>query len=284
MSTGRKFGKLSRVMLLCLGVLWVSVAQPTDASAQQGEPVVQPKPKRLKKTTKAQKPQLPPLPSGPTGPVQQVPLDSMSPVPPQVSYQNSQLTINAPNSTLGDILRAVRKQTGAEIEIPSASERVVTHLGPGPAREVMAELLNGSRFNYVLLGSPADNSVLTRIVLVAKAAAEANPNPAQMAEQQQQLGMIRQPGNPGVPGAEQEPNGMAPPDESAEDAAADQAAAEAEQPPQPTDQNGVKTPQQMLQEMQQRQMQMQQQQQMGQPPAGQGVPPQPQPQPPPQQQ
>ncbi len=284
MSTGRKFGKLSRVMLLCLGVLWVSVAQPTDASAQQGEPVVQPKPKRLKKTTKAQKPQLPPLPSGPTGPVQQVPLDSMSPVPPQVSYQNSQLTINAPNSTLGDILRAVRKQTGAEIEIPSASERVVTHLGPGPAREVMAELLNGSRFNYVLLGSPADNSVLTRIVLVAKAAAEANPNPAQMAEQQQQPGMIRQPGNPGVPGAEQEPNGMAPPDESAEDAAADQAAAEAEQPPQPTDQNGVKTPQQMLQEMQQRQMQMQQQQQMGQPPAGQGVPPQPQPQPPPQQQ
>jgi len=42
----------------------------------------------------------------------------MAPVPPQVNYQNAQLTIVATNSTLGDILRAVRKQTGAEIEIP----------------------------------------------------------------------------------------------------------------------------------------------------------------------
>ena len=92
----------------------------------------------------------------------------MAPVPPQVSYQNAQLTIVAANSTLGDILRAVRKQTGAEIEIPAATERVVTHLGPGSARDVLAELLNGSRFNYVLLGSPADSAVLTRVVLVAK--------------------------------------------------------------------------------------------------------------------
>ncbi|HET7892223.1 MAG TPA: hypothetical protein VFL34_11885 [Candidatus Sulfotelmatobacter sp.] len=228
--------------------------------------------------SKVQKPQLSPLPSGPTGPVQQVPLDSMAPVPPQVSYQNSQLTINAPNSTLGDILRAVRKQTGAEIEVPAANERVVTHLGPGPAREVMAELLNGSRFNYVLLGSPADNSVLTRIVLVAKAAPESNPTPGQIAGQQQP-GMVQRPGNPGGVGPESEQNAMAAPDESPEDAAADQAAAEAEQPTPPPDQTGVKTPQQMLQEMQQRQMQMQQQQQMGQPPTGQGVPP---PQPPPQ--
>ena len=276
MSAGRKFGKLSRVFLLSMGVSCFALV-PTTGMAQDSQPPVHPKPKKLKKTAKAQKPQLPPLPSGPTGPVQQVPLDSMAPVPPQVSYQNAQLTINAPNSTLGDILRAVRKQTGAEIEIPPASERVVTHLGPGPAREVMAELLNGSRFNYVLLGSPADNSVLTRIVLVAKAATpDANPSPSQMAEQQQQPGMVQRSGNLGV-GPESEQNAMAPPDESAEDAAADQAAAEAEQQPPSADQNAVKTPQQMLQEMQQRQMQMQQQQQMGQPPAGQGVPPQPQP-------
>ena len=158
MSTGQKLKKISRVLVLCLMALCLAAVTSGNAWAQQSQPTVHPKPKRLKKTTKVQKPQLPPLPSGPTGPVQQVPLDSMAPVPPQVSYQNSQLTIIAPNSTLGDILRAVRKQTGAEIEIPHCDERVVTHLGPGPAREVMAELLNGSRFNYVLLGSPADNS------------------------------------------------------------------------------------------------------------------------------
>src|SRR5882724_6456486 len=119
---------------------------------------------------------LPPLPSGPQGPVPQIPLDSIAPVPPQVSYQNGQLTIVAPNSTLGDILRAVRKQTSADIEVPPATERVVTHLGPGPAREIVAELLNGSRFNYVLLGSPEDASALTRVVLVAKSGPD-NPAP-----------------------------------------------------------------------------------------------------------
>ena len=88
---------------------------------------------------------------------------------PQVSYQDGLLTIVAPNSTLGDILRGVRKHTSADIEIPAtASERVVTRLGPGPAREVMAELLNGSHFNYILLGSPEDANALVRVVLVAK--------------------------------------------------------------------------------------------------------------------
>ncbi len=285
MSTGRRFAKFAGCLVLCLasshpGFAARADALPAQTQANSQSKTTPPKPKKSKKTTKAQKPQLPPLPSGPTGPVQQVPLDSMAPVPPQVSYQNAQLTIVATNSTLGDILRAVRKQTGAEIEIPPATDRVVTHLGPGPARDVMAELLNGSRFNYVLLGSPADNSVLTRIVLVAKVTTpEANPNPAQIAEQQQP-GMIQRSGNPGA-GQEQEPNGMPSPDDAAEDAAADQAAAEAEQPANSPDQNTVKTPQQMLQEMQQRQLQMQQQQ-MGQPPTGQGVPPQQAPPQPPQ--
>jgi len=232
-----------------------------------------------KKTKKSQKPQLPALPSGPTGPVQAIPLDSMAPVPPQVSYQNAQLTIVAANSTLGDILRAVRKQTGAEIEIPSATERVVTHLGPGPAREVMADLLNGSRFNYVLLGSPEDSAVLSRVVLVAKTgpdnAIPNDPNSLLIAEQAQP-GIVQRPVGPGgtpMPEAGAEANDAQP----AEDDDADQAAAEAEQQQQPApDQPAVKTPQQMLQEMQQRQLQLQQQQQSGQPPVpGPGAPPRP---------
>src|SRR6202521_3884786 len=111
----------------------------------------------------------PPLPSGTQGPVPQVPLDAIPAIAPQVSYENGLLTIVAQNSTLGDILRGVRKHTSADIELPAtASERVVTHLGPAPAREVMAELLNGSRFNYILLGSPSDANALVRVVLVAK--------------------------------------------------------------------------------------------------------------------
>ena len=217
----------------------------------------------------------PPLPSGPTGrPVPPIPLDSIAAVPPQVSFENNQLTIIAPNSTLADILRAVRKQTGAEIEVPAAPERVVTHLGPGPARDVLAELLNGSRFNYVLLGSPSDEAALTRVVLVTKSGPQdITPNPAVA-------------NNPPVNQAENQPQAEAEPAQEAEavddnnngDDNADQQPAEAEQQQQqaPDQNGGIKTPQQMLQEMQQRQMQLQQQQPPGQPPVpGSGMPPHP---------
>jgi len=77
-----------------------------------------------------------PLPSGTQGPVPQIPLDAISAVAPTVSYQDGMLTIVAPNSTLGDILRGVRKHTAADIEIPAtASERVGCNPpGSGPPR------------------------------------------------------------------------------------------------------------------------------------------------------
>lgn len=282
MSTGWKFNNAG--LILCLGAFCVGIAGAVTAASGQTQPAnaaPQSKPAnaipsksepKTKKTKKAQKAALPALPSGPTGPVQPIPLDSMAPVPPQVTYQDAQLTIVAPNSTLGDILRAIRKQTGAEIEIPTATERVVTHLGPGPAREVISELLNGSRFNYVLLGSSANSADLTRVVLVAKGGADAgNANPSAMAEQQQS-GLVPHTGNPGAALPQQGMDAAeaeAAPEDNTDDAA-DQAAAEAEQQPPPSspDQNAVKTPQQMLQEMQQRQLQLQQQQSGQQPATG----------------
>jgi hypothetical protein len=262
MSTGWKSRTIGYAVLLSIAVL--CAGDTGFAAAVHGQ----------KKTKKVEKVERPPLPSGPTGPVQQVPLDSIGAVPPQVTFQNNQLTIVAPNSTLADILRAVRKQTGAEIDIPPAPERVVTHLGPGPARAVVAELLNGSRFNYVLLGSPSDDSMLTRVVLVAKSGPDNIPP------------MGGPPNQPGVaqagamPGQTQDNspdmNADSADDNSAnEDSAVETPAAEPEQPPPgSSDQNTIKTPQQMLQEMQQRQMQMQQQQQQQGVP-GSGMPPHP---------
>ena len=231
--------------LLLTGVLFLPIGGLADT------PKTHPVHKIKKQTT----PPPPPLPSGPQGPVPQVPLDAIPAVAPQVSYQDGQLTIVAPNSTLGDILRGVRKYTAADIEIPAtANERVVTRLGPGPAREVMAELLNGSRFNYILLGSPEDSNALVRVVLVAKTGPDTpNADPANKSAATAQIA-----------------NAAADADADAADDAAeetpDQGTVEAEQPAATNpDQPGVKTPQQLLQEMQQRQLQMQQQQQPGQP-------------------
>jgi hypothetical protein len=259
MSTGWKFTTALGGLVLCIAVVCPGIVNAAaDATPQTHKKTKKPVP-------------LPPLPSGPTGPVQPIPLDSMAPVAPQVSYQNEQLTIVAPNSTLGDILRAVRKQTGAEIEVPSAPERVVTHLGPGPAREIMAELLNGSRFNYVLLGSPSNDALLTRVVLVAKTGPDTMSLPSGASLAEQQLPGMQ--ANPGQSQPEMGPdaNEADATEENADDNA-DQAAAEAEQPPANADQPPVKTPQEMLQEMQQRQLMMQQQS-PGQPPVpGTGAP------------
>jgi hypothetical protein len=247
MSAGSKFKKLAGAFLLSAAV--ACAGSPIHANAESAH-----------SQRKAKKPQLPPLPSGPLGPVPQIPLDSIAPVPPQVTYENGQLTIIAPNSTLGDVLRAVRKQTGADIEIPTATDRVVTHLGPGPAREVMADLLNGSRFNYILLGSPENASLLTRVVLVAKSNTESAvaSNPPSSPQPMPMQAGIATP--PPPDDAQDAPDAEPAPDENADDTTnVDQAAADADQ--QQPDQPGVKTPQQMLQEMQQRQLQMQQQQQ-----------------------
>jgi len=242
MITGMRFMKFAGIVVLCLG----SLSFASAARAQK----------------KPKKPPLPPLPSGPTGPIQQVPLDLMAPVAPQVTYQNGQLTIIAPNSTLGDILRAVRKQTGAEIDVPDAKERVVTHLGPAPAEEVMAELLNGSRFNYILLGSPDEAHALTKVVLVAKSGPDnAGSNHPPAAQQQAAMAQVPPPDQQEMPPDQNDADAT---DDQPVDDNADQSAAEAEQPIATPDQQGVKTPQQLLQEMQQRQLQMQQQ--MGQPP------------------
>jgi len=233
--------------VLVAGLLCLPFAAQSDTQAAQSDTPTAHRAHKAKK----QRPLPPPLPSGTQGPVPQVPLDAIPAVPPTVSYQDGMLTIVAPNSTLGDILRGVRKHTSADIDIPAnANERVATHLGPGPARQVVAELLNGSRFNYILLGSPENSSLLVKVVLVAKTGPDNPPPPPQ----------------PGTNAAGQ-PNAENPeaevPEEPAEETP-DQSAADADQQQPPGDQPGVKTPQQLLQEMQQRQLQIQQGQQ-GQP-------------------
>ena len=90
--------------------------------------------------------------------------------PPTVTYENGKLMIVAKNAVLGDILRAVSEKTGASIDVPEgATERVVSQLGPGPARDVIAALLNGSHFNYVMVGTQESPNSVAQVVLTAKA-------------------------------------------------------------------------------------------------------------------
>src|SRR5271166_2949433 len=249
---------------------------------------------------------LPPLPAGP---LSQLPMEQIPATPAKVSYQGGLLTISAQNSTLGEILRDVRKLTGATIEIPSgsgASERVVAHLGPGAPRDVLAVLLNGTSFNYMMLGSSSDPSAVSSVILTPKPSAgdthtAANAqgmaptlNPSRFSAQS----FVRpaevanvQPGQPVQPAAEVDDSANEEPD-TTEDNAEEQAqpqpgqvppadananANAAATEPQPADPNqpnaGPRTPEQILEMLRSRQ----------QPPGMGGVMPPPQPPQPPEQ-
>ncbi len=205
---------------------------------------------------------------------------------PQVSYHNDQLTIVARNSTLADVLRAVHSQTGASVDVPSnATERVVGHFGPGPARDVLASLLNGSAYNYVLVGSASNPNLLDHAVLISQS--RGGEAPIAAAEPGDQ-GPPPQPG-PGQidPEANDSLEGLADSGEDAQQPEIEQPQqAEGQPEGQPADQQGfqfngqppgVRSPQQMLQDLQ-RQQQLQQ---SGQPftpvPVPGGAPNQPQP-------
>ncbi len=111
------------------------------------------------------------LPPMPHGPLSQLPMDQIPATPAKVSYEGGLLSISAQNSSLGEILRDVRQLTGASIEIPQsqgANERVVTSLGPGAPRDVLAKLLNGSSFNYVMVGSTSDPAAVSSLILTPK--------------------------------------------------------------------------------------------------------------------
>src|SRR5438067_5095753 len=120
--------------------------------------------------------------------------------PPQVNFQGGRLTIVARNSTMSDVWTAVKQKTGAAVEMPAvSSERVVGQFGPGAPRDVMAQLLNGSHYDYVLLGSPADPGALKKVLLMARAS---GPQQSQPQPQTQ----------PSAPNFQQNPNLQAVPE------------------------------------------------------------------------
>jgi hypothetical protein len=192
-------------------------------------------------------------------------LDQLPATAPQVNYQNGLLSITAQNSTLADILREVRKRTGASIEIPAnATERVVTHLGPGSARDVLASLLNGSSFNYVMLGVPSSPSAVSSVVLTTKPAGGAGEVASRQSPQQQQFVPQQMP-PPQMQTAPAPPGGQAQGDENADsEETADENQDEADQGQAPGENanpdgsqpnSGPKTPEQMLEMLRQQQQQ-----------------------------
>ena len=72
----------------------------------------------------------------------------------QVVFAGDTLSIRADNSSLSAILHQVAGKSGMQIDGLSGDERVFGTFGPGAPRDVLADLLNGTAYNVVLLGRP----------------------------------------------------------------------------------------------------------------------------------
>jgi hypothetical protein len=98
-------------------------------------------------------------------------LEKRPAVPAKISYVGGQLRIDAFDVTLADVLAKVAALTGVIIEVPAGArnERMpVVELGPGTARQVLAELLSDSTFDFLIQSSSADPDKLQSVLLMPK--------------------------------------------------------------------------------------------------------------------
>jgi hypothetical protein len=173
----------------------------------------------------------------------------------QVTYADGTLSIAADNASLNQILRQIAGDTGIKITGGVTEERVFGHYGPGGPAQVLAALLDGTGSNMILVHHDGDAS--SELILTPRQGGATPPNPHAAAyndrsepdegpSQSMQprssaplQGPVIPPVNPGTaPGAS--------PTNSS----------------QPDNPNGVKTPQQIYEQLQR----MRQQQQQSTPP------------------
>lgn len=170
------------------------------------------------------------------------------PSAPRISLQNGELTVVAENAGLAEVLSGIRTVTGIKMEgLTGGADRVTAKIGPAPVRDVLLSLLEGSKYDFAILGSETDPLKIERLILSTRVAAgPASPNP-----QPQQ---IQQPPDPAAAATSDDDDneGFAP-------AAAQPPANPAAQPA-----NGVapvKTPEQLLEELKKLESERNQQQQ-----------------------
>jgi hypothetical protein len=90
--------------------------------------------------------------------------------PVDVGVRSNLLSIRAQGATLSEVLYEIHRRTGADIAIPAGAEqeRVVVNIPSAPGRDVIAALLNGSRFNYIVLGTDSDPGGFRNLLLSVK--------------------------------------------------------------------------------------------------------------------
>jgi hypothetical protein len=99
----------------------------------------------------------------------------------QIVFDHNSLLIRADNSSLAAILRQFATTSGMKIDGLGSDERVFGSFGPGAPRDVLADLLNGTAYNLVLLGDLSNGAPRELILTPASHAGASVPSPAAQA-------------------------------------------------------------------------------------------------------
>jgi len=185
---------------------------------------------------------------GPPAPIPPTP-EQMPPSAPRVIFQNGLLSVESVNSRLIDILNGIRNKTGMQFEgVQASPERVAGKFGPAPPDEVLRNLLQGSKYDYVIIGMPEKPEMVQRVILTPSGSAPAIAGTTQVPS-----------GSPQTANGEEEDNGS---DEGGDPTPEQVQMPEQPQPPavaQPRSTAAPKTTEQLLEELKQMQQQQQQQ-------------------------
>ncbi len=215
-------------------------AAPPAAAATPGAAVAAPT-ETAPSAQPAQAPESPAAPTEPASLLQQPAQEA------QIAFADNRLSIHAENASLTAILHQVATQSGMHISGLGNDERVFGTFGPGTPRDVLADLLNGTAYNLVLLGDLTNGAPRELILTPVTRSGEAPPSQAfhqavpEDAAEQQDVSDV----NPPAP--------------------------EVQPPPAAPGNPGVRTPQQLFEQLQQLRQAQQAAQQGAQPGPQQGA-------------
>lgn len=94
-----------------------------------------------------------------------------------VSLEDGNLTINANNADLGQILRRVSAISSMNVEGLPRTDHIFGVYGPGNPRDVLSQLLAGSGYNFTMSGGTTDG-VPRELVLTARTSNAEPPAPS----------------------------------------------------------------------------------------------------------
>jgi hypothetical protein len=199
----------------------------------------------------------PGLPVTPPAPPPPPPTPSQLPAHlAQITYTTGALSVSADNSSLNQILREISRETGIKIVGGVTDERVFGQYGPDATAQVLAALLDGTGSNMLLVHSDGDTPA--QLILTPRQGGPTPPNPNAAALENrsalQSTPVVEQAMQPDPTPARTE-QGIPPPDPPVTPTTVAPPSSDPSQPPDSP--NGVKTPQQIYDQLQRLRQQQQ---------------------------